>query len=295
MGDRRDDKWFFEENRRLWDEWTKIHTEGDFYDVESFRNGERGVRIQPWEQAEVGDVRGSSLLHLQCHFGLDTLSWARLGAVVTGVDFSEQGIRAARALAKDVGLEARFILSSVYELPDVLDEEFDVVYASRGALGWLPSIDRWAEVVVRHLKPGGFVYVHEGHPVLWTLDDEQQQSNPVRLAYDYWEGDVITSPVQGSYADREARVESKVEHGWNHSLGEIVSALTTRGLHLEFLHEHDFVSWPVPFLIPDGERRYVWPADQTGRLPLMYSLMATRPRTPTRTPRRTTIQGFSRS
>ncbi len=166
MSDAAKERRLFEQNRQLWNEWTGIHTEGSFYDVESFKNGDRGVRIDAWEQDEVGDVRGKSLLHLQCHFGLDTLSWARLGAVVTGVDFSEKAIAAARGLAREVGLEARFCISSVYDLPDALGGTFDIVYASRGALGWLPSIERWADVVTRYLTPGGFLYLHEGHPVL---------------------------------------------------------------------------------------------------------------------------------
>jgi SAM-dependent methyltransferase len=145
-------------------------------------------------------------------------------------------------------LEARFVLSTVYELGDVLDEEFDVVYASRGALGWLPSIERWAGVAARYVRPGGFLYLHEGHPVLWTFDETQTHSNPVRLAYGYWEGDVITTRPEGSYADRAAQVEAQAEHGWNHGLGEVVTALAKRGLHIEFLHEQDFLSWPESFL-----------------------------------------------
>jgi SAM-dependent methyltransferase len=276
--DATDEKRLLNENRRLWNEWTAIHTRSEFYDVESFVDGTRPVRIEPWEQAEVGDVRGKSLLHLQCHFGLDTLSWARLGATVTGVDFSEKAIEAARDLARRVGIEARFVLSTVYELGDVLDEEFDVVYASRGALGWLPSIERWAGVAARYVRPGGFLYLHEGHPVLWTFDETQTHSNPVRLAYGYWEGDVITTRPEGSYADRAAQVEAQAEHGWNHGLGEVVTALAKRGLHIEFLHEQDFLSWPESFLTRAEDGRYRWPADQAGTLPLMYSLKASRPR-----------------
>jgi 2-polyprenyl-3-methyl-5-hydroxy-6-metoxy-1,4-benzoquinol methylase len=114
-------------NRELWDAWTKIHVGSAFYDVESFRNGERPIRVEEYEIAEVGSVEGKRLLHLQCHFGLDTLSWARLGASVTGVDFSEEAVAAARALAAEVGIPARFIQSDVYELAAVLDEQFDVV------------------------------------------------------------------------------------------------------------------------------------------------------------------------
>ena len=272
-----DEKALLEENRALWEEWTEIHTRGGFYDVEGFVDGTTGVKIEDWEQAEVGDVRGKRLLHLQCHFGLDTLSWARLGAEVTGVDFSPRAIAAARDLAARTGLAARFILSSISDLPDALDEPFDVVYTGRGAIGWLPIVKHWAEVACRYVGPGGFLYMHEGHPVLWTFDDGQTVSNPIRLAYPYWEGDVISTRVEGSYADRSAQVKAEVEHGWNHGLGEVVTALARRGLRIEFLHEHDFLAWPATFLVEAEDGRYRWPEDQPGTLPLMYSLKASRP------------------
>jgi SAM-dependent methyltransferase len=268
---------YLRDNRKLWDEWTKLHTVGEFYDVQSFRDGTRPVRIDRWEQDEVGDVAGARLLHLQCHFGLDTLSWARLGAVVTGVDFSENAIAFARELAADVGIhDARFLVSNVYELSDVLHEQFDVVYTSRGALGWLPSVQRWAEVLVRHVKPGGVFYMHEAHPVMWAFDDATAP-NPVTLSYPYWEGDALSFPVRGSYADPEADVDAEVEHGWNHGLGEIATALTARGVHLEFLHEFDWLDWPEGFLERGDDGRHRWPAGQRGTLPLMFSLRATKP------------------
>jgi SAM-dependent methyltransferase len=264
-----------EDNRRLWDAWTDVHLAAPFYDAERFLHDPSDVRIGEWEREEVGDVRGRDLLHVQCHFGLDTLSWARLGAVVTGVDFSPRAIAAARALAERAGIPARFVEASVYDLPAVLDDRFDVVYTSRGALGWLPSIERWAEVVASFVRPGGVLYVHEIHPTIQALDDESD--GPIDLRYDYWEGDVLTFPVEGSYADPSAKVDADVEHGWNHGLGEIVTAIATRGLRIDFLHEHRWLDWSLPFLeqAPDGS--YTWPASQAGSLPLMFSLKATRP------------------
>ena len=144
-------------NRELWDAWTKIHVASEFYDVEGFRNGTRPIRIADYERDEVGPVDGLSLLHLQCHFGLDTLSWARLGATVTGADFSPEAVAAARALASEVGIEARFVESDVYGLPGVLDEQFDIVYTSGGVLEWLPDIARWGQVAAGFVRPGGFL------------------------------------------------------------------------------------------------------------------------------------------
>ena len=269
-----------EDNRRLWDAWTAIHTTGDFYDVQRFRDDPSDVRIEAWERDEVGDVAGASLLHVQCHFGLDTLSWARLGAArVTGVDFSEPAIAFARELAAEVGLadRSRFVVSDVYGLPGPLEgETFDIVYTGRGALGWLPNLAPWAEAVAGFVKPGGIFYIHEGHPVLWALEDEADDLTPgeVRLAYDYWGGETLTFPVQGSYADPDADVDADVEHGWNHSLGEIVTALACNGLRIELLDEKRQLGWPAPLLVPDGEGHHVWPPGMSGSLPLMYSLRA---------------------
>jgi len=269
------------DNRRLWDAWTAIHTTGAFYDVQRFRDDPDDVRIQPWEREEVGDVAGKSLLHLQCHFGLDTLSWARLGASeVTGVDFSEPAVAFAKELAAAVGLaeRSRFVESNIYELPGPLEgETFDVVYTSRGVTGWLPDLEPWARIVSGFLNPGGIFYIHEGHPVLWALDDERPPGE-IRLAYDYWGGETLSFPVEGSYADPTAEVDADVEHGWNHSLGEIVTLLATNGLRIEFLDEKRDLGWPAPFLEDKGDGRYGWPGGMTGSLPLMYSLRARKDR-----------------
>jgi SAM-dependent methyltransferase len=266
-----------EDNRRLWDVWTAIHTTGTFYDVQRFRDDPDDARIEAWERAEVGDVTGKSLIHLQCHFGLDTLSWARLGAAaVTGVDFSEPAIAFARELAAGVGLadRARFVVSNIYDLPGPLaGEAFDVVYTSRGATGWLPDLEPWARIVAGFLKPGGIFYIHEGHPVMWAIDDEAP-AGEFRLGYDYWGGETLTFPVQGTYADSDADVDADVEHGWNHSSGEIVTLLARNGLRIEFLDEKRELSWAQPFLEQKSDDRYGWPDAAPGSLPLMYSLRA---------------------
>jgi SAM-dependent methyltransferase len=264
------------DNRRLWDAWTTIHTSSSFYDVDRFRTDPADLRIAPWEREEIGEVAGKSLLHVQCHFGLDTLSFARMGASVTGVDFSEPAIAFARELAAEVGSGdvSRFLVSNVYDLPMTLPgETFDVVYTSRGVVCWLPDIDRWGEIVASFVRPGGIFYIHEAHPMLWAVDDAQRTPNDLHLAYPYWGGDTLTFPVEGSYADPTADVDADWEHGWNHSLGQIVTALANAGLRVEFLDEKDTVVWPVEWL----ERReggYGFPPEQVGTMPLMYSLRA---------------------
>lgn len=268
------------DNRKLWDAWTPIHTSGDFYDVARFRDHPDDVRIEPWEREEVGDVAGKTLLHVQCHFGLDTLSWARLDArEVTGVDFSEPAIAFARELAAEVGLadRSRFLVSDVYDLPGPLaGETFDVVYTGRGALGWLPDLAPWAAAVAGLVKPGGIFYIHEGHPVLHAIDDDATEPNPIALGYNYWGGETLSFPVEGSYADPDADVDAEIEHGWNHSLGEIVTLLAREGLRIELLDEKRILDWPAPFLTPLGGGRSGWPEGQTGSLPLMFSLRARR-------------------
>jgi SAM-dependent methyltransferase len=265
-------------NRELWDAWTPIHVASTFYDVPSFRSGERPIRLADYEREEVGSVEGKTLLHLQCHFGLDTLSWARLGATVTGADFSDVAIAAARALATDLGLAASFVASDLYGLPDVLDERFDVVYTSRGVLGWLPDIAEWGRVAAHFVRPGGFVYVTEIHPVAQVFEDEGVAPGELRLAYPFWSHiQPLRFDVKGSYADPDAPTEGLVEYGWDHSLGEIVTALTEAGLRLEFLHEFDFVEWPVEFLVQGDDGRWRLPDGSKGALPLFFSLKATKP------------------
>jgi SAM-dependent methyltransferase len=269
----------FADNRKLWDAWTALHTTGSFYDVERFRRDPTDNRIEGWEREEVGDVAGKSLLHLQCHFGLDTLSWARLGARVTGVDFSESAIAFAKDLATETGLAevSRFVASNIYDLPGPLaSETFDVVYTSRGAIGWLPDVTRWAQIAASFVRPGGIFYMHEGHPMLWVVADEQRTPNDLHLAFDYWTGGVITVPVQGSYADPTAEVDAEWEHGWNHSLGEVVTALAGCGLRVELLDEKRTVGWPVEWLVEREGGDYGFPPGQVGNMPLMFSLRARR-------------------
>ena len=266
------------DNRKLWDAWTAIHTTGDFYDVARFRDDPADVRIEPWEREEVGDVAGKTLLHVQCHFGLDTLSWARLGAAhVTGVDFSEPAIAFAQELAAETGLgdRSRFVVSDVYDLPGPLKgETFDIVYTGRGALGWLPDLGPWAEAVAGFVAQGGIFYMHEGHPVMWAFDDERSESDPLWLRYDYWGGETITFPVEGSYADPSADVDAEWEHGWNHSLGEIGSVLVSNGLQIELLDEKRTLAWPMPWLVEQPGSGYGFPQGQIGTIPLMFSLRA---------------------
>ena len=264
-------------NRSLWDAWTAIHAAGDFYDLDGFKAG--GVRLRPYEIEMIGDVAGKTLLHLQCHFGIDTLSWARLGARVTGADLSPAAVELARSLADELGFpEARFVQSNLYDLPDVLDGPFDVVYTSRGVLNWLPDITAWARVVAQFVAPGGSFFITEAHPVMNVFENEGVEPGELRLVYPYWEhATPLTFEVKGSYADRDADVHDQVEHSWDHGLGEIVTALIEAGLVITALVEHPFLDWNVDFLVEDEAGKYRLPPGTPGELPLMFSLKATKP------------------
>lgn len=266
------------DNLKTWEAWTRIHVDSTFYDVASFVDGRNPIRLRDYELTQVGSVEGKSLLHLQCHFGLDTLSWARLGAKVTGVDFSPSAIVAARALAAEIGEKsARFVETDVYSLPEKLDGQFDVVYTSRGVFGWLPDIGRWADVAAHFVRPGGFLYVAEAHPVSMVFADEDVAPGELRLRYPYWEhSEPLTFEVKGSYADRDAPTEGLVEHGWNHGLGEIVSAVANAGLRVDLLREYDFAEWDMGYTTEAEDGKWRLPGEE-GRLPLFFSLRASKP------------------
>ncbi|HEY8819404.1 MAG TPA: class I SAM-dependent methyltransferase [Candidatus Limnocylindrales bacterium] len=267
----------FAANESLWDAWTAIHSSGDFYDLEGFKAG--GVRVRPYEIEMIGEVSGRSLLHLQCHFGIDTLSWARLGARVTGADISSAAIELARSLADELGFpDARFVRSNLYDLPAALDGTFDIVYTSRGVLGWLPDIAAWARVVAHFMAPGGTFFITEAHPILNVFENEGVRPGELRLTYPYWEHAApLTFAVKGSYADPDADVGDETEHSWDHGLGEIVTALIDAGLRIETLVEHPFLDWNVDFLVEDEAGKWRLPPDAGGELPLMFSLVATKP------------------
>jgi SAM-dependent methyltransferase len=218
---------------------------------------------------EVGDVRGRSLLHLQCHFGQDSLSWARLGAQVTGADFSEPAITLARALSDELKLKARFVCANLYDLPQVLDGQFDIVYTSGGVLSWLPDLKRWGQVIAHFLKSGGIFYVHDIHPLALIFEQEQGE---LRIRYPYFATpDPLRFEVRGSYADVNADYEG-VEYNWVHSLSDVVSRLLAAGLRLEFLHEFPYSFYQqFSLLVQDNAGQWVMPDHN---IPLTFSLRA---------------------
>lgn len=260
----------------MWDELTDIHVGSEFYGVEEFkRSGE--PRLDAFEIEELGDVSNRSLLHLQCHFGLDTLSWARLGATVTGADFSPRAIEVATSLAADLGIDARFVLSELYDLPNHLEDRFDIVYTSNGVLGWLPDIHAWGGVVDHFLKPGGTFYITEFHPVMWAFDDSPTVTD-LKLKYAYFpDGKANEFPVEGDYADPTAEVKTRSHFAWTFSLASVVTTLADHGLRIEFLHEFDHCASKVFPFMDERDSRYYLPEWIEGEIPLSFSIKATKP------------------
>ncbi|MBC6459254.1 class I SAM-dependent methyltransferase [Actinomadura sp. HBU206391] len=259
-------------NRASWDERVGIHLNGSFYDVEGFR--ERRDSLKDFEKAEVGDVTGRRLVHLQCHFGLDTLSWAARGAQVTGLDFSAPGIEAASDLAAALGIDARFVASDVYDAVSALGgQTFDIVYTGFGALNWLPDLTRWAAVVTELLAPGGFLYLAEFHPFSFVLDDETGRT----VTHDYFDEGPHISGGPGTYADETAVTENDMTIEWDHMLSSVVSAIAGAGLRIEFLHEHDHTFYlQRRSLVRHPREIYRHPAGAS-RYPLTYSIRAGKP------------------
>ncbi len=265
---------YVQANQDRWNELAPIHAQGEHYRTAAFRAG--ALKLHPIERQEMGDVSGRTMLHLQCHFGLDTLSWARLGAIPTGVDFAESAIAIARSLTDELGLNARFVHSNVYDLRENLTGEFDIVFTSWGVIGWLPELRTWGQVIAHFLRPGGVFYIVEAHPFAWVFDDDDGVTN-LRTRYGYFSTEPIATDAQGSYAERDATVTHTREYGWIHSLAEITTSLIDAGLRIEYLHEFPTVAWQMfPFMTDDGDDMWILPPEHEG-IPLSFSLRAIKP------------------
>ncbi|MGA9840046.1 MAG: methyltransferase [Thermoplasmata archaeon] len=270
----RADRGRMEINRRMWDESVGLHTGSPSYDVPRFKKG--WIPILPLEIREVGPVRGQTLLHLQCHFGMDTLSWARRGARVTGVDFSPAAVAAARQLAAEVGLDARFVRSNVYTAAQRLHDTFDVVYTGKGALCWLPDLTRWAKTVARFLKPGGRLFFLEDHP-LSEAYQRGRDADRLVLTNPYFRHQPIRDESPGTYAAPEAKLRNALSFSWIHPVSEVLNALIDAGLRIERMIEYPYTYWhKFPFL-RQGRDGFWHLREEDGEIPLMYSLRARRP------------------
>jgi SAM-dependent methyltransferase len=265
-------------NRANWDERVAIHLGPRGYDLTDLRAGHG--KLDAIVERELPDVSDKRILHLQCHVGCDTLSLAQRGAEAVGLDFSAPAITAAQRLSAELGLasRARFVQADLYDAPSAVPEPcgFDLVYVTWGAICWLPDIRRWAEIVAHFLKPGGSVYLAEGHPVALVFDDRSRLSNgePGYYVPYFLQGPLIEDDPR-DYADEMAVVRNAKQYVFMHPLGSVVTALIDAGLTLNWLHEHDAITWRMfDNLVEDRDRLYRWPKEPW--LPLAYSLVATR-------------------
>ena len=267
---------YFDANKEGWNKRTAVHKASSFYNVAEFKKGISS--LNKIELEEVGNVKGKTLLHLQCHFGMDTLSWAREGAMVTGVDISDEAIKLANEIKDELQLEATFICANVYDLADAsaissvegLRQAFDIIFTSYGTIGWLPDLKPWAKMIAEKLHPDGFFYIADFHPTLWMLDDAME-----KLTYSYFNDAVIVTGQQGSYADRNAPI-TYTEYGWNHPFAEIFDALITAGLQIEFLHEFSYSPYDCFANTEKGADGMFRFKSMGNKFPMMYSIKATK-------------------
>jgi 2-polyprenyl-3-methyl-5-hydroxy-6-metoxy-1,4-benzoquinol methylase len=259
-------KEFFNANKEQWNKRTAVHKDSAFYDVAGFKAGKN--MLTPIELNELGNVKGKKMLHLQCHFGLDSLCWARMGADVTGVDLSDAAVDEAKKLNDECGLDAKFICCNVYDLKGYLNGQFDIVFTSYGVIGWLPDLDKWASIISSYLKPGGIFYMAEFHPVVWMFDDEF-----THIQYAYENREVIVTDNYGTYTDRNAAIAGK-EYGWNHSISEVLNALIKYGLQIKLFNEFMYSPYACFNNTIQGADGNWYIKGMEGKIPMVYSVKA---------------------
>ncbi len=260
----------FETNRETWNQKVAVHAKSDFYNLEAFKKG--ATSLHRYELEALGDVKGKSMLHLQCHFGQDTLSIARMGGQCTGVDLSDKGIELARQLNEELNLDAQFVCCNVLDTSQHINKQFDIVFTSYGVIGWLPDLQPWAQIIAERLKPGGFFYMVEFHPIAWMFD---YTVNPPKMIYGYDQAEAIYEEYEGTYADDDTTKITSKEYGWNHSLSEVIDSLLQAGLQLEFFREHKGSPYNIfPNLVKNNEGLYQL---ENGLYPLVYEVKFVKP------------------
>nr|WP_321222156.1 class I SAM-dependent methyltransferase [uncultured Psychroserpens sp.] len=258
----------FEVNRQTWNEKVKIHAKSDMYDLEAFKSGKSSLML--YELKALGNVEGKSMLHLQCHFGQDTLSWSRLGAQCVGVDLSDEGITLAKSLNEELKLDASFVCCNVLDTSKYIKDTFDIVFTSYGVIGWLPDLKPWGKMIAERLKKGGVFYMAEFHPIVWMFD---YLDGKAIMKYGYMQDDFIYEEYEGTYANEESKMISK-EYGWNHGLSEVVNALIDAGLQIDYLNEFDESPYNV---LPDLEETKSGNYVTKDKLyPLIFEIKATK-------------------
>lgn len=259
---------YIEINKQSWNNRTDFHVNSEFYEMDAFLKGKSS--LNDIELNVLGDIKGKSILHLQCHFGQDSISLQRLGAEVLGIDLSDKSIAMAKEIALKTNTNAKFICSDIYNLPNCLDQQFDMVYTSYGTIGWLPDLDKWASVVQHFLKPGGkFVFV-EFHPVVWMFDDDFD-----KIGYNYFNSGAIVETESGTYADRNANLKQKYVM-WNHGMSEVLNSLIKNNLLVNSFDEFDHSPYNCFKHTVEFEPKKFRIKHLENKIPMVYALTATK-------------------
>lgn len=259
---------YFDINKATWNEKVNIHSKSEMYDLEAFRKGKSS--LMSYELNALGDINEKTLLHLQCHFGQDTLSWSRLGAKCVGVDLSDEGVKLAQQLNTELNLDAEFVCCNVFDTSEYIKQTFDIVFTSYGVIGWLPDLKPWGKMIVEKLNKGGVFYMVEFHPIVWMFD--YLDGNTI-MKYGYMQDEVIYEEYEGTYANQDSKMISK-EYGWNHGISEVVNALIEAGLHIDYLNEYDESPYDVlPNLVKTEDGMYT---TKDKLYPLIFEIKATK-------------------
>jgi 2-polyprenyl-3-methyl-5-hydroxy-6-metoxy-1,4-benzoquinol methylase len=251
-------------NKQTWNQKTAVHLKADFYDVPGFLAGKSS--LHSIELDLLGDLNHKKVLHLQCHFGQDSLSLARLGAEVTGVDFSDKAIEQAQSFAQKLQLDATFVCCDLYDAPHHINEKFDVVFTSYGTIGWLPDLDQWAEVVAHFLKPNGLFVMADFHPVVWMYDNDFKE-----VFYSYFNVEPIFETETGTYAEREATIETQTI-SWNHPISELLNALIKKGIEIKTFNEYDYSPFPCFNETEEFEKGKFRIKTFENKIPIVYAI-----------------------
>lgn len=258
---------YFAINKETWNKKVAVHAKSDMYNLDAFKNGKSS--LMSYELDVLGDeIKGKLLLHLQCHFGQDTLSFSRMGAKCTGVDLSDKAINLAKELNNELHLDSNFVCCNVYDVNKHITAKFDIVFTSYGTIGWLPDLQPWANIIASRLKPGGTFFMVDFHPIVWMFDDVDGKHE---MKYAYNQKEVIYEEYTGTYANEKDKMVSR-EYGWNHGLGSIITALTSAGLEIAFLKEYDESPYNVlPNLMETDNGMFV---TKDKLYPLIYTIKA---------------------
>jgi SAM-dependent methyltransferase len=259
---------YIKTNKQTWNNKTAIHIESEFYNNKSFLEGKS--TLNSIELSLLGDLNNKRILHLQCHFGQDTMTFSRLGAKATGIDFSDKAIEKARAFSEKLNLDTTFICCDIYDIPNHLDENFDIVFTSYGTIGWLPDIDKWAAVVSHFLKPKGRFIMADFHPVIWMFDNDFK-----KIFYSYFNIESIIEFESGTYADKNSKIETKTIT-WNHPTSEVLNALIQSGLEINSFNEYDYSPYNCFNQTEEFEKGKFRIKHLGNKIPMVFSIEATK-------------------